>query len=132
MTRPTVPDESRILEAEQRIRPYLGETPLLHVPDLDAALGHSLGLKCENLQRTGSFKVRGALNWLLTASDDGTEPFRPSPQAGPDPGARCPRPLGSTTGGCDPGRGCARHPLDPSCRPLAGFPPVKSTCRRHQ
>lgn len=70
MTRPTVPDESRILEAEQRIRPYLGETPLLHVPDLDAALGQSLGLKCENLQRTGSFKVRGALNWLLTASED--------------------------------------------------------------
>ena len=64
MTRPTVPDESRILEAEQRIRPYLGETPLLHVPDLDAALGHSLGLKFENLHRTGSIKVRGALNWL--------------------------------------------------------------------
>lgn len=70
MTKPTLPDQSRILEAEQRIRPYLSETPLLNVPDLDAAVGQSLGLKCESLQRTGSFKVRGALNWLLTASED--------------------------------------------------------------
>ncbi|MDX1598713.1 MAG: threonine/serine dehydratase [Marinobacter sp.] len=70
MTKPTLPDQSQILEAERRIRPHLGETPLLTVPDLDAAMGQSLGLKCESLQRTGSFKVRGALNWLLTASED--------------------------------------------------------------
>ena len=68
MTKPTLPDQSGILAAEQRIRPHLGETPLLSVPDLDAAIGQPLGLKCENLQRTGSFKARGALNWLLTAS----------------------------------------------------------------
>ncbi|MFL1456712.1 threonine/serine dehydratase [Marinobacter sp. GN3S48] len=70
MTKLVLPDQSRILEAERRIRPHLGETPLLNVPDLDAAVGQSLGLKCESLQRTGSFKVRGALNWLLTASED--------------------------------------------------------------
>ncbi|NMT62661.1 threonine/serine dehydratase [Marinobacter orientalis] len=68
MSNPILPDESRIREAEQRIRPQLGETPLLQVPDLDAAMGQPLGLKCESLQRTGSFKARGALNWLLTAS----------------------------------------------------------------
>lgn len=70
MTTPTLPDQSQILEAERRIRPHLRETPLLHVPDLDASMGQPLGLKCESLQRTGSFKVRGALNWLLTASED--------------------------------------------------------------
>ncbi|MEQ9544487.1 MAG: pyridoxal-phosphate dependent enzyme [Marinobacter sp.] len=70
MTTPSLPDQSGILEAEQCIRPYLGETPLLHVPDLDATMGQPLGLKCESLQRTGSFKARGALNWLLTASAD--------------------------------------------------------------
>lgn len=70
MTKPTLPDESGILEAERRIRPYLGETPLLQVPDLDATMGQPLGLKCESFQRTGSFKARGALNWLLTASAD--------------------------------------------------------------
>ncbi len=68
MTQPTLPDRFRILEAERRIRPHLGETPLLQVPDLDAAMGQPLGLKCESLQRTGSFKARGALNWLLTAN----------------------------------------------------------------
>ncbi|WP_372971732.1 pyridoxal-phosphate dependent enzyme, partial [Marinobacter sp.] len=70
MTKSTLPDQSRILEAEQRIRTQLGETPLLNVPDLDAATGQPLGLKCESLQRTGSFKARGALNWLLTANGD--------------------------------------------------------------
>lgn len=70
MAQPTLPDRSRILEAEQRIRSQLGETPLLNVPDLDAAMDQPLGLKCESLQRTGSFKARGALNWLLTASAD--------------------------------------------------------------
>ncbi|AHI30991.1 threonine dehydratase [Marinobacter salarius] len=73
MTKPTLPDESGILEAERRIRPYLGETPLLQVPDLDATMGQPLGLKCESFQRTGSFKARGALNWLLTASADELE-----------------------------------------------------------
>lgn len=33
MTNPTLPDRSRILEAEQRIRPQLGETPLLNMPE---------------------------------------------------------------------------------------------------
>ncbi|MDF0751824.1 threonine/serine dehydratase [Marinobacter sp. 71-i] len=70
MTKPTLPDQSGILAAEQRIRPQLGETPLLNAPDLDATMGQPLGLKCESLQRTGSFKARGALNWLLTASAD--------------------------------------------------------------
>ena len=55
---------------ERRIRSYLGETPLLNGPDLDDAMDQPLALKCESLQRTGSFKARGALNWLLTASKD--------------------------------------------------------------
>ncbi|MGM0768410.1 MAG: threonine ammonia-lyase [Pseudomonadota bacterium] len=65
-----LPDPSQIQEAEGRIRPQLAETPLLNVPDLDAAMNQPLGLKCESLQRTGSFKARGALNWLLTANED--------------------------------------------------------------
>ncbi|WP_284047933.1 hypothetical protein [Marinobacter sp. ATCH36] len=39
MTKPTLPGLDHILAAEQRIRPQLGETPLLNVPDLDAAIG---------------------------------------------------------------------------------------------
>lgn len=69
MNHPNLPDEALIAAAEARIRPLVPETPLLRAWDLEASLGQPLWLKCENLQRTGSFKVRGALNWLLTASE---------------------------------------------------------------
>ncbi|WP_404369068.1 threonine/serine dehydratase [Marinobacter sp.] len=74
MTRSALPDEHIIASAEQRIRPWISETPVLRVPDLDVSFGHPLWLKCENLQRTGSFKARGALNWMLTASEAELEP----------------------------------------------------------
>lgn len=68
MTYTSIPDAQAIRDAEDRIRPYLSETPLLEVPDLDAVMGAPLQVKLESLQRTGSFKARGALNWLLTAA----------------------------------------------------------------
>ncbi|MDX1635029.1 MAG: threonine/serine dehydratase [Marinobacter sp.] len=74
MPEQTLPDEAIITQAADRISDQLGETPLLRVPDLEASLGQPLWLKCENLQRTGSFKARGALNWLLTARDRELEP----------------------------------------------------------
>ncbi len=45
-------------------------TPLLHSQTLSARIGAPVWLKCENLQKTGAFKVRGALNRLLTLSDE--------------------------------------------------------------
>ena len=65
-----LPDEAIITQAAQRIADRVGETPMLAAPDLEQDLGQPLWLKCENLQRTGSFKARGALNWLLTAADE--------------------------------------------------------------
>lgn len=50
-----------VREAERIIRPYLPETPLLPSPALTERLGRPVLLKCECQQRTGSFKVRGAL-----------------------------------------------------------------------
>lgn len=70
MPDPVLPDEAIITQAADRIAGQLDETPLLRAPDLESALGQPLWLKCENLQRTGSFKSRGALNWLLTATED--------------------------------------------------------------
>lgn len=58
-----------IAEALRRIRPSLTSTPLVHAHELGADLGQPLWLKAESLQRTGSFKVRGALNWVLTADE---------------------------------------------------------------
>ena len=60
----------QIAEADVRIRPHVRETPLVHSPALSEASGADVWLKCENLQVTGSFKVRGATNRLLTLADE--------------------------------------------------------------
>ncbi len=49
-------------EARRRIAASVHCTPLLSFQTLGAAIGTRAFLKCENLQKTGSFKVRGALN----------------------------------------------------------------------
>jgi threonine dehydratase len=54
--------------AEGRIRPYVRETPLEPSLALAGTSGAQVFLKCENLQHTGSFKVRGALNKVLSLS----------------------------------------------------------------
>jgi threonine dehydratase len=58
-----------IYEAQKRITPYITRTPLLRVAHLDEILGCKAWLKPENLQQTGSFKLRGALNKLLSLTD---------------------------------------------------------------
>jgi threonine dehydratase len=63
----------RVLEAESRIRPHVRETPLEHSPILGRHCDCEVYLKLENLQITGSFKVRGAANKLLSLTDDERE-----------------------------------------------------------
>jgi len=58
----TIPDMHEIRLAHRRIQDRVRLTPVLNEPDLDAALGCRLYCKCEQLQRTGSFKFRGASN----------------------------------------------------------------------
>jgi len=53
-----------VLAAERRIRAHVRETPVEDSPALGAATGCRVYLKLENLQRTGSFKLRGATNKL--------------------------------------------------------------------
>lgn len=62
-----LPDLAAVEAAEARIRDRLAPTPLIPAHDLGQALGLPLWLKAESLQPTGSFKVRGALNWVRTA-----------------------------------------------------------------
>lgn len=64
------PDLTTIEQAEARIRHRIVETPALFAHDLSDYVGHPLWLKAENLQRTGSFKARGACNWISTATPD--------------------------------------------------------------
>lgn len=58
-----------IEEAEERLRGVVRETPLLSSGELSRRVGARVLLKAENLQLTGSFKVRGAYNKLATLSD---------------------------------------------------------------
>ena len=55
--------------AANRIAPYVRETPLEHSPYFSDACGANVYLKLENLQYTGSFKLRGAFNKLLSLSE---------------------------------------------------------------
>jgi len=54
------------------IGPHIRLTPVLRVPDLVSPEGRNVFLKLESLQVTGSFKVRGAANRLLSLSDEET------------------------------------------------------------
>ena len=56
--------------AERRIRAFVRETPLEESTALPYSSGARVFLKCENLQHTGSFKVRGALNKVLSLSSE--------------------------------------------------------------
>jgi len=53
-------DFDRIRAAHERIRPYIKRTPVLTSERLDQASGAHLFFKCENFQKIGAFKARGA------------------------------------------------------------------------
>ena len=63
---PTYPD---VLAAAERTRPYVHRTPVCTSRTLDAMTGAELFLKCESLQRTGSFKARGGCNSVFSLSE---------------------------------------------------------------
>src|SRR5581483_3579195 len=55
--------------ARQRIQPHVHRTPMRQSVQLGKVLGCQVWLKFENLQRTGSFKIRGAMNKILTLTE---------------------------------------------------------------
>ena len=59
-----------IMEAAERIRPYIRQTLLDPSTFYTQRTGAEVYFKCENLQHTGSFKARGALNKILSLSTD--------------------------------------------------------------
>jgi len=59
-----------IREAGERLRPVALRTPLFRADVLNDELGSDIRLKLESLQRTGSFKFRGAYNFVAQLSDD--------------------------------------------------------------
>ena len=67
------PDLSDIQAAHRRIAPHIHRTPVITCAALDRMLGLSLFFKCENLQKAGAFKSRGACNAIFSLSDDEAE-----------------------------------------------------------
>ncbi len=63
MTLPTFDD---VRSAARRIGPYIHRTPVLTSQRLDEALGLQAFFKCENLQKVGAFKARGATNAVMS------------------------------------------------------------------
>jgi threonine dehydratase len=68
-----LPDYDEVVAAAERLRGVAIETPLLNVPALDAWVGGSILIKPETLQRTGSFKFRGAYNKLSQLPESAKE-----------------------------------------------------------
>jgi threonine dehydratase len=65
----TIPTWDDVLAAHERIRPHIHRTPVLTSSVLDRLTGAQLFFKCENFQKAGAFKVRGASNAVFGLSD---------------------------------------------------------------
>ncbi|MHA7871858.1 MAG: threonine ammonia-lyase [Hyphococcus sp.] len=66
---PTLPTADDVVAAARRIAGRVVRTPLVQAQKLSALTGADIWLKLENLQYTGAFKERGALNRLMTLSE---------------------------------------------------------------
>ena len=64
--KPTIAD---IRDAAERIAKFAHRTPVLRCESLDQQLGAKIFLKCENFQKVGAFKFRGACNAVFSLSD---------------------------------------------------------------
>jgi threonine dehydratase len=61
-----IPSQQDIEAAHARIKPYIHQTPVITSHGVDELIGGQLFFKCENLQKIGAFKARGAMNAVLT------------------------------------------------------------------
>ena len=66
----SLPSYEDVVAAHSRIRAYARRTPVLTSATIDALTGAKVHFKCENLQRMGAFKFRGAYNALSHLSQD--------------------------------------------------------------
>jgi len=66
-----IPTYDDVVAAHARIAPHIHRTPVLTSSFLNALTGASLFFKCENFQKAGAFKVRGASNAVFGLSDAG-------------------------------------------------------------
>lgn len=65
-----IPTLKDVKEAVKRVKPYVHHTPVLTSATINGMLNASVFFKCENFQRMGAFKFRGAINAILQLSED--------------------------------------------------------------
>jgi threonine dehydratase len=65
-----IPDKQFILDAHFRILPYIHRTPVMTSAGIDEMADCNLFFKCENFQKIGAFKARGAMNAVLSLSSE--------------------------------------------------------------
>jgi len=65
-----IPTKKYIEESHQLIKPFIHKTALLHSTSIDNIVGAEIYFKCENFQKTGSFKYRGATHAILRLSEE--------------------------------------------------------------
>ena len=63
------PHVEQIVQAYNRIKQFIHKTPVITSHTVDALVGKNVFFKCENFQKTGSFKARGAMNAVLAKLD---------------------------------------------------------------
>ena len=66
----TIPTLDDMLEAHERIKPYIHRTPVMTSRFLNELAGCEMFFKCENFQKAGAFKVRGASNAVFGLTDE--------------------------------------------------------------
>jgi threonine dehydratase len=65
-----VPSKEDIVKAHERIRQHIHHTPIHTCDSIDELSGAHLFFKCENFQKVGAFKARGAMNAVLSLTDE--------------------------------------------------------------
>jgi threonine dehydratase len=65
-----LPTFADIKKAHERIRPYIHRTPVMTSKSINEIVGAELFFKCENLQKVGAFKFRGACNSVFALSEE--------------------------------------------------------------
>jgi threonine dehydratase len=65
-----IPDKQTIIEAHERIKSYISHTPVMTSQSVNERAGCSVFFKCENFQKVGAFKARGAMNAALSLTTE--------------------------------------------------------------
>jgi threonine dehydratase len=62
--------KENLVESHNRIKPYIHNTPVLSSQQLNKIAGAELFFKCENFQKMGAFKMRGATNAIMQLTEE--------------------------------------------------------------